>query len=262
MRKPIKFFLFSGILFGFSLNASSQELFVNTEPASNMASHSLGFRLNQEFQFGNQKDAIRFNPELMIGVDSRFMFHINGYFSNIYQDKINWEGVSFYGKYKLISWDNPQTHFRISGYARYSTSRDPNLYSEINLQGDNSGWLGGVVLTQLIHKLALSSNLDLDHSLQNGDNQLAYTLSSGYLLLPRFYTSYKQTNLNFYLEVLGKSSLNGLGSYLDLAPSIQFIFHSQMRMDLGYDTEVAGHLNRFSKNGLLVRFEYNFFNAF
>jgi len=240
----------------------SQELFVNSEPASNMAARALGLRMNQEIKPTNANTAYRLNPELMAGLSSRLMIHFNTYLSSIYQNDLKWEGFSVYGKYRLISEDSRQSHFRVSTYGRISYSQDPPNFNEINLQGDNSGWLGGLVITQLLHKLALSTSLDYDHSFQNGDNQMAYTLSGGYLVFPHQYTSYKQTNMNIYLELLGKSSLEGLGNYLDIAPSIQFIFNSKTRLDFSYETPIEGNLSRYSGKTFLIRLEYNLFNAF
>ena len=65
---------------------------------------------------------------------------------------------------------------------------------EIDLDGNNSGILAGIVATQLLHKLALSSSVafanrwnNLDASKLPGQSSQAinYTLSAGYLLLPR-----------------------------------------------------------------------------
>jgi len=76
------------------------------------------------------------------------------------------------------------------------------------------------------------------------------------------YTDYKQTNLNMMLEVLGQMNLNNKASYLDIAPSIQFIFLSKMRLDIGYRFPVVKDLLRNATNGFLLRIEYNFFNVY
>jgi hypothetical protein len=249
-------------LFILFVKVHAQELFVQTEPASNMASKSLGWRLNQDFKFGTDKMAYRINPEIMVGLNQNWMIHLNAYWSNIYQKDMIFEGLGIYGKYRILNTDEAQSHLRLSVYGRVSSTRNTSPFQEINLQGDNSGWLGGFVITQLLHKIAFSSSLDFDHAFQTGNNQISYTLSGGYLVLPIHYTSYKQTNLNLYLEFLGKSSLDHLGYYLDIAPSIQFIFNSKTRLDLGFSSPLAGHLSRFSNQSLLIRLEHNLFNAF
>jgi len=227
-----------------------------------MAARSIGFRLGQEFKPVSDKLGYRVFPEIMVGFSSKFMSHLSLYASNIYQSSFQFEGASLYGKYRFLALDQVHSHFRTAVFGRASWSRNPNTFQEINLQGDNSGFSGGLVLTQLLHKLALSASLEFDHPLPYFDNQVTYSLSSGYLFLPFHYTSYKQTNLNFYIEVLGKSSLENHKGYLDIAPSFQFIFNSRTRLDFSYQKQISGNLSRFSREGFLIRLEYNIFNGF
>jgi len=78
---------------------------------------------------------------------------------------------------------------------------------------------------------------------------LEYNLSFGYLVYPRKYTSYQQTNWNLYCEFMGvaygqaKVTQYGFvdvpvssptlkqGNYVDLCPGIQAIFNSNLRID-------------------------------
>lgn len=252
--------------------AYAQELYVNTEPASNMAAKAIGIRLNNEFEpLQNNRTGYRLSPEVMFGFSKNLMVHVNLYASSIYQSLFNFEGASVYAKYRFLALDQPQSHFRVAGFGRASLINDPVTFNTINLQGDNSGYLGGLVVTQLLHKLALSATSNVSHSLDNisnpiapgiGRNQLDYTFSAGYLLLPKTYTDYKQTNLNLYVELLGKSSLDGKGSLMDIAPAIQFIFNSTTRLDLSYETRLSGTLSRPSNTIYLIRLEHNLFNAF
>lgn len=251
--------------------ASAQELFVNTEPASNMATGAIGFRLTSLVLPIEGRTALRLSPEVMFGVNRKLMLHLNLYGSDDYQRAFRPEGLSFYAKYRLLALDQAQQHFRIAAYTRVSAIRNPVSFQEINLQGDNSGIMGGLVITQLIHKLALSASADVTGATDNfsaawptGMNrgQLGYTASAGYLLLPRTYTDYKQTNINLYLELLGKNGFRGGGSYIDLAPAIQFIFNSTTRIDFSYQRELSGTMSRLSTQTFLIRLEYNIFNAF
>jgi hypothetical protein len=93
-------------------------------------------------------------------------------------------------------------------------------------------------------------------------NAVNYTLSVGKLMLPKEYTSFKQTNLNLMLEILGQTNLNKGYSYLDIAPSVQFIFLSRIRFDAGYRYPLVTKLHRTSTKGFLLRLEYNIFNAY
>ena len=81
-------------------------------------------------------------------------------------------------------------------------------------------------------------------------------------MLPKEYTSYEQTNLNLMLEFLGQTNLKTGESFLDIAPSLQLIFHSRIRVDIGYRYALVKDLQRTAPSGGLLRFEYNIFNAF
>ncbi|WP_448698966.1 hypothetical protein ACFGVR_18850 [Mucilaginibacter sp. AW1-3] len=249
----------------------AQELYVNTEPASNMAAKAIGLRMNADFVPLNSRTGFRLGPEAMFGVSRSVMVHVNLYGSNYYQSDFKFEGASIYAKYRFLALDQPQSHFRMAGYGRVSLIDNPITFNEINLQGDNSGAMGGLVMTQLLHKLALSVTSDISRDWNNvsnslppdaARNQLGYTFSAGYLLLPKNYTDYKQTNLNIYAEFIGKSSLDGKGKYLDIAPSVQLIFNSRTRIDFGYHKQLTGDLSRIATTSYLIRLEHNLFNAF
>ena len=62
----MKIILLFVILSGMALSAFSQELYVNTEPASNMATHSLGIRLENQGYF-NPENKIRTSLEVLYG---------------------------------------------------------------------------------------------------------------------------------------------------------------------------------------------------
>ena len=259
------------VLFILSTPIFAQELFVNTEPASNMATGAIGFRLTNTLLPSVQKTALRISPEVMFGLSRQLMFHMNVYGSNAYQPGFKFEGLSIYGKLRVLALDQAQAHFRVAIYGRASLSNNPINFHEINLQGENSGALGGIVITQLIHKLALSASTDLSYARNNighpfppgrHHDQLGYTLSAGYLLLPRTYTDYKQTNVNIYVELLGKNGSEGEENFIDIAPAVQFIINSKMRIDLAYQHQLSGNMSRLSTQSYLLRLEYNIFNAF
>jgi hypothetical protein len=248
--------------------AFAQELYVNTEPASNMAAHSLGIRLENQ-GFTSQGFKNRTTLEMMYGATGKLMVHASAYVSDFYQQRQHLEGGSVYGKYRFLSIDTVQSHFRGAIFGKASISSNPFNTQEIALEGDNSGLQGGLIFTKLIHKLALSSSASYLRAFDNSGNApsiagaknaVAYSLSAGYLLLPKSYTSYKQVNVNVYAELLGKSNPGYAQSYLDVAPAVQFIFNSVCRLDLSYRAPLFNSMDRFSKNMYLVRFEYNFFN--
>src|SRR3954470_6653087 len=89
----------------------SQELYVNTEPASNMATNSLGIRAENQ-GFFNPVFKNRSTIELMYGASKNVMVHGSIYQSNYYQSKQHFEGGSVYAKYRFMSVDSVQSHFR------------------------------------------------------------------------------------------------------------------------------------------------------
>ncbi|MBD1364691.1 hypothetical protein IDJ77_12800 [Mucilaginibacter sp. ZT4R22] len=264
----MKAILLAFCLMAFACTAFGQELYVNTEPASNMAAHSLGIRLeNQGFTSPEFKN--RSTLEMMYGATGKLMVHGSAYVSDFYRQSQHLEGGSVYAKYRFLSVDTVQAHFRGAVFGKASISSNPFNTQEIALEGDNSGLQGGVIFTKLIHKLALSGSASYLRAFDNSGtappimgakNAVAYSLSAGYLLLPKRYSNYNQVNVNVYAELLGKSNPGYAQSYLDVAPAVQFIFNSVCRLDFSYRAPLFNSMERFSKNMYLVRFEYNFFN--
>lgn len=247
----------------------SQELYVFSEPASNMPTNAIGVRLTNEGMFSPHFNS-RSIAEVMVGVNKDLMLHVQGFWSDM-DGRYRAEGASFYAKYRFLSHDDLKKHFRAAVFGRVSTSNRPTYTQDINLEGDNKGWQAGLVFTQLIHKLALSTTLGYSQAMglseqlagmDAPERMLNYSLSSGYLLLPFVYKSYNQPNFNLYLELQGKTNPETGNSYLDLAPAVQLVLNSKTRIDLGYRFQVAGNIHhRYLKNMYLARVEFNFFNA-
>lgn len=259
------------LFFAFKNNA--QELYVYTEPASNIPAHLLSTRFMSSFY--KEKDGsgtnIHFMPEIRYGISGKLMVQTQAFISNR-NNSLYAEGGSIYSQYKFLNRDDIKSHFRMALYGRASFNRADIHQEEIETVGHNTGYELGLIGTQLLHKVAISSMLSYERALDNGsqyefpksqDNSATnYSLSFGKLMLPKKYTSYDQTNFNLMCEFLGQR-LNGSGkSYLDIAPSVQFIFKSRTRIDIGYRHELYSKMLRTAPNGLLVRFEYNFYNVF
>jgi hypothetical protein len=64
------------------------------------------------------------------------------------------------------------------------------------------------------------------------------------------------------LEMLCQTNLSTGKTFVDLAPSLQFIFLSKMRIDLGYRFALSKDLFRTAPSGGMIRLEYNIFSAF
>ncbi|MFT3946448.1 MAG: hypothetical protein QM763_05680 [Agriterribacter sp.] len=283
-------------LFVFLLNilyVSAQELYIMTEPASNMAANSFGIRLTNKLMpmSFDKSYSYRLEPELMMGLSKNFMIHGNLYASNMFTKKFMFEGGSVYGKYRFLSVDNLHSHFRMAASGKVSIIKNPGFIShtkqhyvnnevheetytiysdELEPDGNNSGFNAGIIATQLLHKLAISGTAAYNNRWKNissssapgiSNHMMSYSLSAGYLLLPKTYKNYKQTNLNLYTEFMAGSSLDKKGSFIDIAPGIQFIFNSISRIDIAYRTQFAGNMNRFNTSSWLLRYEYYFLNA-
>ena len=259
----------------------AQELFPNTDPASNIPKGVLRVKLENEIfkeisqlrlqqgytciygissileldqtlSFSNHHDLslpsdfIYYNPE--IG-----SFQTNGYVRG--QAHPFWlENYSARLKYRFLHIDSYQEHFRMAAYLQVAAGNEPHIEAEPNLTGDNSGGAAGLIATYLKHKFAVSltvgyivpykfqqvdSNIVINYS-----NAVNYSLSFGYLLFPRTYRSFKQVNINIYMEFMGESygaaditkqgepiysgGIPSLakGSYLEARPGLQAIFAS------------------------------------
>jgi hypothetical protein len=210
-------------------------------------------------------------PELMYGINNKWMVHASSFLSNR-NNSLVVEGGSFYVKHKFLNIDDVQKHFRMASFARYSFNNADIHQDEINLIGHNSGYEIGVNATQLLHKVAISGGLSYLQALNNNPNYefphnqsnkaVYYTLSFGKLMLPKKYKDYKQTNVNLMYEFLGQTLTPNSKTYLDIAPSIQLILLSKIRLDIAYRQQLYSTMQRTAPNGLVVRFEYNFFNVY
>jgi hypothetical protein len=96
----------------------------------------------------------------------------------------------------------------------------------------------------------------------NKASAINYSLSFGHLILPKKYTSYDQTNFNIYAELIGQS-IPGTGkSYLDLAPSMQLIFKSKLKLNLAYRFNLQSSMTRMAQTSWMLGGEWLFLNAF
>jgi hypothetical protein len=200
------------------------------------------------------------------GYAAYFLNHHTRYNSNY---KFLFEGFHLLLKYRLMNWDGQRKHLRIATYAEGSTSRVAHDEAEPNLIGDNAGYGGGIVATALYHRLAISwlggivsplSYPDKASDLKfTSGNMLSSNLSFGFLLYPAQYRSYEDINISFYTEFIyrnyGAATLTQKknifdladlnqgesytyhslqrGQYCDLRTSLQFVFNSISRLDVG-----------------------------
>ncbi len=249
----------------------SQELFVVTDPASNVPANSLSVNImqsafNEKFETGYN---YHFMPEVTYGLSKNIMFRGSAFVSNRNNQLIT-EGGSFMVKYRFYSTDDLNSHFRLATYGRYSFNNSDIHQEQIEILGHNSGFETGFIATKLIKKIAISSTISFEKALDNkpnypfpdniGNNATNYTLSFGKLMYPKKYTNFKQTNINLMVEFVGQTINENGKSFLDVVPAIQFIFNSQARLDLAYRQELMSSMFRSAPNGIYLNLYYTFFD--
>ncbi|MBM3159111.1 MAG: hypothetical protein ACKO33_07830 [Bacteroidota bacterium] len=250
-----------------------QELYVFNEPASTLPARSLNFKLKnhlvQQTNLLNQF-SFRTTPQVFMGVNKNLTIRLGGTVSSMYSTLPKVESFHVYAKYRFLSRDAIHRHFRLAGYMEAARTNAPFMNDEINLGGDRSGVEAGLILTQLWNKFALSSTISqtqvfhyyrwdkVRHGVLHPFTSAQFTISGGYLVFPRTYTSYKQTNFNLYLELLTQRALDRSLYYVDLAPAFQLIFSSKTKLNVGYRFQVKGDMKRMMQESWLLSLETSF----
>jgi hypothetical protein len=269
------------ILILFPFYSRAQELFPNAEPASNVPKRVLRLKLENEVFKEITQLRLQQGYSFIYGISSKFELdqtislsnhhdlslpygfiyynpETQGYQTTGYihgQSQPFWfENYSAKIKYRFLSIDSYQEHFRMAAYLQVAGGNEPHPEAEPNLIGDNSGAGAGLVTTYLKHKFAASLTIGyiIPYKFQQVDsnivinysNAINYSLSFGYLLLPRTYKNFKQLNVNLYMEFVGErygaasitknntpvfsGGIPSLvkGSYLEARPGLQLIFAS------------------------------------
>jgi hypothetical protein len=284
-------FRYAAIFFSSFLSAylRAQELFPNTEPASTIPKGVFGLKAYTETYKELSVPRNMFAMRAMYGITSKLSFWVQGTASNHHdtilpKDIVNhihvgnqtiyytqnrvygrkypyrFNGFSFYARYRFLSIDGQNKHFRMAVYAEGAKVRSAHDEAEPRLSDDNSGYGGGLIVTQLHKKLAVSLTLGyikpIPYSEVSGHDYIklfygdafTYNLSLGYLIYPKKYKGYDQDNYNVYLEILGKTykqaelhinddniliespSLKS-GHFIETVFGIQRIINSNTRLD-------------------------------
>ena len=261
-----------------SIFASSQELYVFSEPASNMPANSLSIKYSGKFMpsHHNGKMGVRNTAEMMLGVNKFWMVHAAATFSNLYAyPGMHLESGRLYAKYRFLSIDDVHKHFRAAAFMEASVNRYTSFFQELSLDGDQSGVQGGLIATQLLHKLALSGTISVIKALKNESwkpisnanvsylsfQAINYSLSAGLLVLPLKYSSFNQTNLNLYVELLGSRALDKSIHFVDIAPAVQLIFNANTKLNAGYRFQVNGNMLRMANQSYYISLEKTFLNS-
>lgn len=266
--------LFTLLFFILSLAGKAQELFSMTEPASNIASRSISLRVDNLVmdEIGTSKINYHLIPEIAVGLSQKLMIRASTFFSNRSEQFKN-EGGSLYAKYRFLSKDAMQRHFRMAIFGTVSYNNSDIHQEEISMNGHNTGFEVGMVATQLLQKVALSSTVSIAKASDNGRNNkfiygldksraVNYSFSVGKLMLPKAYRDYRQTNINLMAEVMSQVNTGSGKYYIDMASIVQVVVNSQSKIDIGYRKELSSTLLRTAPNGFFIRIEHNLFNIF
>ena len=266
--------LLTTILLFAALTSTTQELFPYSEPASNMPAKSLALKLGTMYGKGPHSNRIlqRYTPEVMFGLSKKWMVHASVSFSDMHENYFYFESAKLYAKYRFLSKDDLHKHFRMAVFGSAIYSRNHLDHNELNMYGDQSAAQLGLIATQLWNKLAISGTVNIievfdekrnDKPQEYAFESFNYSLSAGYLLLPRNYSDYNQTNLNLYAELLGGRNLDWEYEkyFIDLAPSFQLIFNSTSKLNVGYRFQLKSDIYRLMKNSWMISYEHIFLNA-
>lgn len=271
----MKHLVFFGLFTATSILAKAQELYVFSNPASNIPARSLVVKTGTKTMrsYHNNNREFRVMPELQAGITRNLMLSGSVSFSNMFFERnFRYESARLYAKYRFYSADDVHRHFRVAAFATGSWSRNPLVYQEFNLEGDNSGLQAGIIATQLVKKFAASGGISFVRQLEQrnkvvfgppfSNEAIQYNLFMGYLLFPRKYQSYKQTNFNLYCEILGQQNTDLKVGFTDLAPALQVIFNSSTRLNAGGRFQLLGSAHRMARESVFFSIEHYFLNAF
>ena len=274
MKKIFLFFLILVIIFN---DSYSQELYINSEPASLIPKGTKVVRLSysniiidESNSLGDVANAFLMTPSLAYGLSKKIMISASFQFANKPYEQglvpnFGFNGFKFYSKQRIYTTDKQKNHTRLSSFLKYSFHKDNFMKGNIDLDLQNKGFELGLIGTQLIKKLAISITSaytranDINDDSNNLINLSTFknSLSAGYLLLPRKYKSYKQTNFNLYLEYLTNTIMNKTFPVRynrfssTLAPGLQFVILSRSRLDFSYKIRKGDTENEF-----FIKFTY------
>jgi len=259
------FFILFFLTYSFKITA--QELYINSEPASLIPKGTKVVRLTNSNIFldgynimGSIGNAFIVTPSLSYGLSKKIMLSGSIQFANkpYEQDMMpnfGLNGFKLYSKQRILTTDKQKYHTRLSSFLKYSYHENKFMKDNLDLELQDTGLELGIIGTQLINKLAISITTaitrisNIDEKFTQGStvkwqttnlNTFKNSISAGYLLFPRKYNSYKQTNFNLYVEYLTNTILNKefpvrYNKFSStFAPGIQFIILSRSRLDFSY----------------------------
>ena len=269
---------------------NSQELFPLNEPSTQIPKGVLGVKFINEYYKEFDKHRHLQGYRVMYGLFRNATIMTTATFSNHHSRNLPYDitshshnyngtapaypylfnGFNFYFKYRFFTRDGKNRHLRMALYSEYSTISTAHDEAEPRLMDDTGGFSSGLIITALKEKFAVSLTTGKILPTPFTDNVLGqkvtldygdawqYNLSFGYLIYPKVYSTYEETNYSFYAEFIGKSYEAG-NIYIDdvWAPSqselfikrnyvechlgIQQVIKSNTRIDLSLGFDVLSN---------------------
>lgn len=272
-----------------SVNSFAQELYIVTHAAANLSKNRIEFR-NNIMSYDNFK-YYHNSFQLNYGILGNLTLYNEVYYTleKGYNFFGNYEGAL---RYRFLDLDKKNFHVRtalqsgalipvnskpvVSGQVEYELHpghkvKYYNFVGNITVPSvdfhttDNYTIKNDLIVTSLIKKFAVTGEMGFNINIPKNDfkfgNYFDWSLSFGYLLLPRQYKSYDDVNINLYLEnkayyfyknkFLGNDVINSGGFRLDSYLGIQTIFLSSVMVELSYKIPV--HSNEYAETMIAKR---------
>ncbi len=280
----------------------SQELYIVTHPAANLSKNRLEFR-NAVMSYDNFNYYHSYFA-LNYGLLGNLTIYNDVYYSldQGYKFLGNYE---FAARYRIKDFDKRNYHLRtayqtglvipvnaepiVDGAVEYEIHpghkvKFYNFVNDITIPSvdfhttDNFTYKNDLIITNLSGKFAATGEMGFNINFPKNDfkfgNYFDWSLSFGYLVLPKVYESYDDVNINLYWEnkayyfyknkFLGTEIANSGGFRLDTYLGIQSIFFSSLMLELSYKIPV--HSNEYVETqigkrttALLMSIRYLFF---
>lgn len=285
-----------------TLISYSQELYIVTHPAANLSKNRLEFR-NAVMGYDNFKYYHSYFA-LNYGLLGNLTIYNDVYYSldQGYKFLGNYE---FAARYRIKDFDKRNYHLRtayqtgviipvnaqpiVDGAVEYEIHpghkvKFYNFVNDITIPSvdfhttDNYTYKNDIIVTNLTGKFAATGEMGFNINFPKNDfkfgNYFDWSLSFGYLVLPKVYKSYDDVNINLYWEnkafyfyknkFLGTDIANSGGFRLDTYLGVQSIFFSSLMLEFSYKIPV--HSNEYVETqigkrttALLMSIRYLFF---
>lgn len=259
----------------------SQELYIVSHPAANLSKNRIELRNNvmgyDNFNYYHNSFALNY------GLLGNLTLYNDVYYS-LDQGYKFFGNYEFAARYRIKDFDKKNYHIRtafqsgvvipvnakpiVDGAVEYEIHpghkvKFYNFVNDITIPSvdfhttDNYTIKNDLIVTNLVDKFSATGEMGFNVNMPQNEfkfgNYFDWSLSFGYLLLPREYKSYNDVNVNLYLEnkayyfyknqFLGNDILNSGGFRLDSYLGIQSIFFSSLMVEMSYKIPV--HSNEY-----------------